>query len=120
MLDRRRHVRGRVYYGGRIAFNGRSSTMDCIVRNFSDAGAKLEFAHPAILSGEVDLSIERKGMAFFARMVWRRRNEVGFAFRQPHPLHGEGMTLDWALRLRASERANRALRQHVATLRSEY
>lgn len=51
-------------------------------------------------------------------MVWRRRNEVGLVFRQPRPVR-EAMSLDWALRLRASERANRALRQHIATLRSE-
>jgi hypothetical protein len=118
MLDRRQHARGRVYYGGRIAFNGRASTMDCVVRNFSDAGAKVEFAHPVILAGEIDLTIERKGLAFLARMVWRRRNEVGLVFRQPRPVR-EAMSLDWALRLRASERDNRALRQHIATLRSE-
>ncbi|CAN5300600.1 hypothetical protein BH11PSE4_BH11PSE4_16030 [soil metagenome] len=119
MLDRRRHARGRVYYGGRIAFNGRGSTMDCIVRNFSDAGAKVEFAYPTLFMGQVDLTVQRKGLAFLARMVWRRKNEVGFAFSHPRPVQ-EAMSLDWALRLRASERANRALRRQNAELRSGY
>jgi hypothetical protein len=40
MMDRREAFRGRVYYGGRLAFNDRKSTLDCIVRNFSQAGAR--------------------------------------------------------------------------------
>lgn len=60
MLERRRHFRGRVYYGGRITFNQRSSTMDCIVRNFSDSGAKVNVAHACLLSDDIDLTIPRK------------------------------------------------------------
>ena len=43
MLDRRQLPRNRVYYGGRVAFNSRSSTVDRVVRNFSLFGAKIEF-----------------------------------------------------------------------------
>ncbi|NVN86670.1 MAG: PilZ domain-containing protein [Rhodopseudomonas sp.] len=88
MLDRRKISRGRVYYGGRIAFNQRKSTIDCIVRNFSPSGAKVELAPAANLPDEVDLTIERKGLAVLARMVWRHQDQAGFAFRNPRHLNG--------------------------------
>ena len=122
MLERRQSFRGRVYYGGRIAFNGRKSTVDCIVRNFSSAGAKVEFENTAILPDHVDLTIDHKGVSFLAHMIWRRNNEAGFLFRTPVPVNSEisnsEMSLDWALRLRAGERANKALRLQVDELRS--
>ena len=119
MLERRQHFRGRVYYGGRIAFNARNSTMDCIVRNFTPSGAKIEFTNAAILPDEVDLTIGCKGLAFLARIMWRRQHEAGFGFRRPRHLH-VSIPLDLALRLRANERANTALRMHVERLRSTY
>ncbi|MDB5567800.1 MAG: type pilus assembly PilZ [Tardiphaga sp.] len=119
MLERRRNYRGRVYYGGRIAFNGRRSTMDCVVRNFSSGGARVDLAHACLLSDEVDFTIDRKGLAFRARMIWRRDDMAGFVFRDPRHIP-VAMSADWALRLRASERANKALLRHVEQLRSEY
>jgi hypothetical protein len=108
MLERRQNFHDRVYYGGRVAFNGRKSTLDCIVRNFSPLGAKVQFAGAAILPNEVDLSIERKGTAYLAHLVWQRRDEAGFLFRNPTPLN-ETTSLDWALRLRAAERVRKSL-----------
>ena len=119
MPERRRHFRGRVYYGGRMTFNERSSTMDCIVRNFSDGGAKVDVAYAGLLTDEMDIAIPCKGVAFRAHMVWRRDNQAGFVFRTSRAAQSV-MTLDWALRLRASERSNRALRQSLDALRSEY
>jgi hypothetical protein len=119
MLDRRQGFRGRVYYGGVIAFNARNSTMDCLIRNFSPFGAKVEFANTALLPDEVDLTIARKGFCCLARIVWRRANQAGFAFRNPKQVSAP-MPLDWAIRLRASERARRSLQARVEQLSSEH
>ncbi len=119
MQDRRKSFRGRVFFGGRIAFNDRQSTMDCIVRNFSDEGARVEFGTTRLITGEVDLSIDRKGLAFRARMIWRRGDHAGFAFRNPRHAT-EALPLHLAMRLRASERATRELLRHVEQLRAEY
>lgn len=119
MRERRREFRGRVYYGGRLAFNDRQSTLDCIVRNFSQAGARVDVNEAAILPDELDLAIERRSVAFLARIVWRRRHEIGLAFGNPAHLK-TSMTLDWALRVRAGERANKALRAQVEQLRAGY
>lgn len=119
MLERRKSFRSRVYFGGRIAFNGRQSSMDCIVRNFSDDGARVEFDTTRLITGEVDFTIEQKGYAFRARMIWRRGDQAGFLFRDPRRTDTDA-TLDCAMRLRASERVNRDLLQRLDRLRSEY
>jgi hypothetical protein len=119
MLDRRQGFRARVYYGGVIAFNARNSTMDCLIRNFSPFGVKVEFTNTALLPDEVDLTIARKGFSGRARIVWRRANEAGFAFRNPKPLDAP-IPLDWAIRLRASERARKELLRRIEQLRSEH
>jgi hypothetical protein len=119
MMDRREAFRGRVYYGGRLAFNDRKSTLDCIVRNFSQAGARVEINEAAILPDELDIMIERRSVAFLARVVWRREHEAGLVFRNPRHLNAT-ISLDWALRVRASERANKALRAQVGQLRTGY
>jgi hypothetical protein len=119
MLDRRQRFRGRVYYGGVIAFNARNSTMDCLIRNFSPFGAKVEFANTALLPDEVDLTIARKGVSGPARIVWRRADEAGFAFCNPKQVDAP-IPLDWAIRLRASERARKDLLRRIEQLRSEH
>lgn len=118
MLDRRKQFRNRVYYGGSVAFNQRRSKLDCTIRNYSDGGALIDLDNADLLAGEFDLSIPRKGLAFRARLIWRRSGRAGFAFRD-HRSIATQMTLDWALRFRAMERANRALTQRLEQLTCE-
>ena len=58
MLERRQYPRNRVYYGGMVAFNARNSTLDCVVRNFSRRGAKIEFENSAMLPDRVDFEVD--------------------------------------------------------------
>jgi hypothetical protein len=119
MLDRRQRSRTRVYYGGLIAFNMRDSTMACVVRNFSDAGAKVEFENTALLPDEVDFVVRRRAFSGRARIVWRSANQAGFAFLNPKRSNAS-VPLDLALRLRASERAKKELLRRIEQLRSEH
>jgi hypothetical protein len=80
MLDRRREHRGRTYLGGKIAFNNRWCTIDCLVRNMSEGGAKLEFAEPVQVPGELDLIIPMKGDSRRVQVVWRRAKTLGITF----------------------------------------
>jgi hypothetical protein len=68
MLDRRQLPRNRVYYGGMVAFNGRNSTIACVVRNFSMYGAKIEFECAALVPDEVDFEIARRAISCTARL----------------------------------------------------
>jgi hypothetical protein len=119
MHDRRQLFRNRVYYGGLLAFNGRSSTMTCIVRNFSALGAKIEFEGAALLPDQLDFVVARKGLSCHARLAWRNHNHAGLQFCDVHEASG-AVPLDWARQLRASERTNRRLQSRIEQLRSEY
>ena len=119
MLQRRLHPRHRVYYGGMIAFNARSSTLDCVVRNFSVRGARIEFENSAILPDRVDFEIARRGLSCLARLVWRDHNMAGLMFCDERETSNV-VPLGWARKLRASERANRRLKSRLDQLLSEF
>ena len=115
MIERRKSARSRTYLGGTIAFNRRRSTMDCRVRNFSSAGAKVAFTNALSIPEQFDLSIGHAGRSFRARMVWRRVNEAGVAFLSEYE-HAMPVPLEWAKRLRECEAEKAALRRRIAQL----
>ena len=119
MLERRRHQRKRVYYGGMVAFNARNSTLDCVVRNFSQRGAKIEFENSTMLPDRVDFEIERRSLSCRAQLVWRDQNTAGLMFSEEREM-GDVVSLDWARKLRASERTNRRLRSRLDQILSEH
>ncbi|MEA2963949.1 MAG: hypothetical protein QOI46_4047 [Alphaproteobacteria bacterium] len=118
MIERRQNARARVIYSGVIAYNERCSTVDCVVRNFSEDGVKVEFNNTAMLPDEIDLLIAKKGRSFNAKIVWRAETEAGLAFRSPE--QNGPIPLDWARRLRASESERRKLQGRIARLLSEH
>ena len=115
MIERRKRLRARTCLGGTIAYNRRKSTMDCQVRNFSPAGARVAFTNAAAVPDQFDLTIARKERSFKARMVWRGVNEAGVAFlgeyEQTVPI-----PLEWARRLRKCEAEKATLRRRIAQL----
>ena len=127
MLERRQHPRNRVYYAGMVAFNARNSTLACVVRNFSRRGAKIEFENSAIVPDRIDFEIERRGLSCLARLVWRDHNAAGLTFSNVQGTvqetvreTSEIIPLDWARKLRATERENRKLRSRLDQLLSEH
>ena len=123
MLERRQFPRSRVYYGGMVAFNARSSTLACVVRNFSHRGARIEFENSAMTPDQVGFEIERRGLSCLARFVWRDRNAAGLVFSNVQETNaqrnGDVIPLDWARKLRASERENSKLRSRLDQILSE-
>jgi hypothetical protein len=117
MSDRRRLFRNRVYYGGLIAFNARHSTLECVVRDFSQFGAKIECESLEILPDEVDFTVPRQGLSCVARLAWRDRNAAGLVFGDSGDAN-RVIPLEWARKLRASERTNKQLQARIEQLRS--
>ena len=109
--------RQRSYLGGRIAFNQHKLTMDCLVRNVSQEGAKLVFSGAVTLPHEFDLTIERKGVRVRARTIWRRADEIGVSFLCGN-VQQRVVPLNVARRLRGFEAENAALKRRVAQLSS--
>lgn len=87
-MERRATARAHTYLGGQVAFNERFSTMDCLVRNMSGAGAKLDFSGAITIPDEVDLTITKRELTMRARIIWRRGGEAGVAFGQPQQPSG--------------------------------
>ena len=116
MQDRRESVRDRVFLGGVAEINERGSTMDCVVRNFSDNGACVEFNSTVGIPDQMNLTIERQGRSFLARMIWRQANRVGLAFRAMITDEPES---DLDARLRRSEKKKRQLQRRINELLGE-
>jgi PilZ domain len=111
MLDRRKIHRGRSYLGGQVVFNHRFSTMDCLVKNFSETGAKIVFTNPAAIPGEFDLVIWQKNSRR-ARIVWRNETEAGVAFLPSQS--SNVVSIEAALKMRKIEAERDALSRRVA------
>lgn len=116
MQDRREGVREKVFFGGVAEINERGSTMDCVVRNFSDKGACVEFDSPAKVPEQINLTISRKGRSYLARMIWRQANRVGLAFRA---MITDAPESDLDARLRRSEKKKRQLQRRIKQLLGE-
>ena len=118
MLDRRQSVRDKVIYGGLAEVDESGATRECVVRNISDHGARVEFSKLAGLPKEkMSLTIARKGRSFLARVVWWRDNFVGIAFSSDRPY--ELPVSDIEERLRKSEKKKRQLQRRINELLGE-
>ena len=79
-VNHRRHARKRMLKGGTIAFNGRHSTLPCVVRDLSESGARLQVAQSNGVPDRFELIIDLDGFEAFAEVAWRALNEVGVHF----------------------------------------
>jgi PilZ domain-containing protein len=117
MQDRRESVRDKVFLGGVAEINQAGSRMDCVVRNFSDQGACVEFDSARPISEQMNLTIARKGRSYLARMIWQQANRVGLAFLTMIAADSPESDLD--ARLRRSEKKKRQLQRRINQLLGE-
>ena len=80
MSDLRAAPRRRTFLGARIEFDNRISTMDCVVRDVSETGARLALASPVVLPETFSLIIEPQNKRYRARVKWQRLTVVGVQF----------------------------------------
>ena len=86
MLDRRESARDKVFFGGVAEIDERGATTDCVVRNISEKGARIQFSSAVTLpQDQFSLMIARKGRSFLAKIIWWRDNFVGVAFSSERP-----------------------------------
>ena len=117
-MERRRYPRGKSFYGGVITFNARKSTIDCVVRNFSLAGAKIAMTGTVLLPDVFDLGVPRKEAFFRAHLVWRNSDEAGVAFDTIGS--PDVVSLDAARLLRQRKAEISRLRRRVSELSNGY
>jgi hypothetical protein len=80
MKERRSGSRQKSFLQGRIYYNNRRSTVDCLVRDLSEAGAKLKFSETIAVPEAMELYIPNREEMHRARVEWRSGNELGVSF----------------------------------------
>ncbi|MER2268535.1 PilZ domain-containing protein [Methylobacterium oxalidis] len=114
MQERRRTPRRRSYIGATIVFNNRCSTIDCLIRDISDDGARLIFSDTVNAPEQFDLVINKMGETRRAQMAWRQADQAGVTFLRQSAT--DWAKLGHARRLGEVEAERTALRIRVAEL----
>ena len=78
--DQRIAPRLKALFAARIAFNNGQSTLDCLIRNLSDTGAKLVVSAAVAVPDRFDLFIPQKGVTRRVQIAWRTGEEIGVRF----------------------------------------
>lgn len=114
MKERRSWSRQKSFLQGRIYFNNRRSTVDCLIRDYSDAGARLKFSEAIAVPEAIELFIPNKEEIHRARVEWRNGNEMGVSFGDE--VHAPSIAPDAAHQGDLAGRVQR-LEAEVATLK---
>ncbi len=81
--------RQRVLKGGKIIFADGNSVVDCVIRNLSAAGARLEVPTTVGLPQEFTLVDSHSGRSYVVKVAWRRGETMGVEFSDPPEEHDE-------------------------------
>jgi len=79
-MEHRRSQRTRTILQGRVVLNNRFSLLECTVRDLSETGAQIAFAHPVTLPSEVELEIPTKRLSTPAKVMWSNGKTHGLMF----------------------------------------
>src|ERR687893_740516 len=82
MSDKRSTPRLRSFLKGRVLFNGGQNSLDCLIRDISSAGARLELSASITLPDRFDLYLPHRDTTCKVHVQWRRGSQIGIAFDQ--------------------------------------
>jgi hypothetical protein len=118
MPERRITSRQKSFLQGRIYYNHRRSSVDCLVRDVSDTGAKLVFGGTVTIPDVVELYLSNKDEVRRAKVQWRKGNEMGVDFNDD-PADAGTASGDLIGRVIKLERECASLKRVVNELRTE-
>jgi hypothetical protein len=113
-------VRQRTFLKGTLYYDNRRASIECVIRDISESGARLTFEHPVVVPDNVELYIPHKQQTLRAYVRRRAPNEVGIAFeveRAQDPRRASDAELQQ--RVEAMEAEIAALKRMVAKLRAK-
>ena len=116
-MDNRSATRARAFLRAQIRFNNGMSTMDCLIRDLSDGGARLEISDSVAIPASFDLYIPKRDETRRATVHWRTSEQLGVAFRDAADMRLEAP--DMVERVARLEADIAALRQILDEMRSE-
>jgi hypothetical protein len=122
MAERRSSSRQKSFLQGRIYYNNRRSTVDCLIRDLSEAGARLKLSEAITVPEAMELYIPNREEVHRARVEWRSGNEMGVSFgdevRAPS-VAPDAAQADLPTRVQRLEAEVAALRRIINELRAE-
>ena len=77
--EQRKAVRRRGYKGAKISFRGLGAAIDCVVRDYSDGGARLGVESPVGIPDNFEL-IRADFPPVMCRVIWRKTSQIGIEF----------------------------------------
>jgi PilZ domain len=75
--------RQRQLKSAQIIFNDNASLMDCVIRDWSNGGAKLKCAQASTLPKQFSLLLKAEWLLYPAELRWRRGDSIGVKFTGP-------------------------------------
>jgi hypothetical protein len=106
MKERRSASRQKSFLQGRIFFNNRRTSVDCLVRDFCQHGARLKFASMTATPDVLELYLPNKDESYRAKVQWRNGDELGVVFESEESapsLAPLAPTADWSVRIHKLE-----------------
>lgn len=105
---RRHRARQRCLYACRIVYGPHLHTLDGVVRDLSDSGARIRVASPLVLPTTFKIILAREGRCHDAEVAWRRGSDMGLRFLDVVDLHDPADASIRLLRRLWAEMAGRA------------
>ena len=87
--NRRSSPRVKTFLRGCIYYDKNAAACDCLVRDMSETGARLELSENVVIPNLIDLYIPKKNETLQANVVWRSGDFIGVAFTPPASKRGE-------------------------------
>lgn len=87
---KRSQPRRRVLLSGKLVHSTSELTVDCAIQDISSAGARVRLPPDTLLGEPIYLINMSHGLAFRARVAWRRENRAGLEFTRYFDLHKAG------------------------------
>ena len=78
--EHRKEARLRALKGGKVVFNQHASVIDCVVRDLSGHGARLQVTTSVGIPERFDLVFDADNTSRSCRLVWRSDQQVGVEF----------------------------------------
>ena len=82
MDEKRGKPRQKSLLRGVVYFDGSPCAVECVVREMSDAGARLKFETPPLPADGFELDIPMRGLKLRALVKWQQGDEIGVSFAQ--------------------------------------
>jgi ribosomal protein S1 len=80
IIEKRRSLRRRVLKRAKALLNDNKTVLDCVIRDLSDEGARLQIEHASTLPRLFRLANISDGEVRDVRVVWRKDAMAGVAF----------------------------------------